>query len=333
MAGFNIGGLIQQAANDMQGQAYNDFTTRVLSQLPSIDAWLNRANEYINKNNSLSLTVGAMNALTEIQERNIAYDNLENAYLEVLNEAQEVEGAKLIAEGYKLMNHIGETLRGDQIIYSVTIPYDGTYITWNGTMDEFIGKWNGSQYTGMVNFSKRRMYLKSTKNLLTKYNEQYPTWTKWGKDKTDAFESFINRIRYSGQFDQWKKVNKGNMLEAFSRIYSQNKDISYKDIDAGYLDYLITDVMKETLQNTDPFWSGGDIGAEQLKGANASVTNVSQLIYQLNDTRNMMQSILLKSPSGDAKVPNVANVTASVEKKLQEDIEILIRQFLGKFGA
>lgn len=331
MAGINIEGLIQQAGNDMQDQAYKDFSSKVLAQLPSIDAWLNRAQEYVTKNSSLTLTTGAKLALEEINERNIAYDNLENAYLEVLNEQQEVEGAKLIAEGYKLMNHIGETIRGDKITYSVTIPFDGSYITWNGSMEEFIGSWNGKQYTGMVNFSRRRMYLKSTKSLLTKYNEQYPTWTKWDSDKTDAFNSFINRIRSNEQFDKWKKVNQGNMLEAFSRIYKKG-EISQDKIEAGYLDYLIADTMSITLRNTDPFWSGGDIGTEQLKGANASVTNVSQLIYQLNDTRNFIQSILIKLP-GEAQIPNVGKVTASVEKKIQEELEQLIRQFLGKFGA
>lgn len=316
----------------MQNQAYQDFSSRVLAQLLPIDAWLNRAQEYVNKNNTLSLTVGASQALTEITERSVFYDNLENAYLEVLNEQQEVEGAKLIAEGYKLMNRIGETIRGDQITYSVTIPYGDTYITWNGSMEEFIGKWNGKQYTGMVNFSRRRMYLKSTKSLLAKYNEQYPTWTKWEPEKAEAFKSFIQRIRSNKQFDKWKKVNQGNMLEAFSRIYQKDKDISKSNIEQGYLDYLIADAMTITLKNNDPFWSGGDIDTEQLKGANASVTNVSQLIYQLNDTRNFIQSILIKSP-GEAQVPNVTGITASIEKKIQEDLEQLIRQFLGKFGV
>ena len=329
---------------DMEGQAYQDFSHKVLTEIGKIDTWLRAASSYVEKSKIQNLTQNASNALKDIAnpELSNAYAKLDNAYNDILRENNEVVGQKLIAEGYMLMNSIGESLRGDKINYSVTIPYSGTYITWTGSMEEFIGTWDGKHYVGgMISFSPSRMVLKKKTTLLNQYknNVEPNLWKKWDKEKTQIYDAFKQRFN-NGNINEnkWSKVNQGNMLEAFSRFYdnnisNDNPNAILAQIDSGYLDDILEEAMSETLSNIDPFWTGGDIENEQLKGAGASVTNLSQLIYQLNHTRTLMHSILLKGPQPSKNRPQISGITKAVEKQIEKDIDKLVKELFSKFGA
>ena len=325
----------------MEGQAYQDFSEKVLAEMGKIDTWLQAASSYVKTSKVQNLTQNALNVLKDVSDPDLsnAYSRLDDAYNNILREKDEVIGQKLITEGYVLMNSIGESLRGDKINYSITIPDSNTYITWTGSMQEFIGTWDGKHYTGgMVNFSTKRMVLKK-KDTLLKQSKDNPKWERWNEDKIQIYEAFKKRFKNGNiNEDKWSKVNQGNMLEAFSRFYDNNisnynPNVILAQIDSGYLDEILEEAMLETLSNINPFWAGGDIGDTQIKGAGASVTNLSSLIYQLNRTRTLMHSILLKGPQSSKNKPQISGITEAVKKQLEKDIDQLIRELFNKFGA
>ena len=323
------------------------------AQLVQIDTWLAAASEYAEQLQSLNLTENAKNALSDRTNADLssAYQALDEAYSSTLYNGKSVIGQKLITEGYMLMNQIGEMVRGDEILYSVTIPQSGGYVTWTGNIKEFIGEWDGEHYQGgLVSFSSSRMVLKKQNTLRNQLIHSSKKVQKgssqgWKKEKVDAFGITVLADKLSVGFknnnsilNKWSKLNQGNLLEAFSRIYdkhmsNENPNAILAQIESGYLDELLEEAMEETLRNNDPFWTGGDIGEYQLKGAGASVTNLSQLIYQLNKTRTMISAILTKKTiSSNSKKTNV-QVTAEVEKIITKEIDKLIEDLLKYFGA
>ena len=227
-----------------------------------------------------------------------------------------------IEKAYRLLNEIGEKVRGAEVTYSLVLntPGGAGHVEWTGLkIDQFLS------VTDIIGGDTGKIVLKKTDtvmNKLSNMNADNITYQKWTKQKENAYQHFQDVIQKRGT---WKDLNEGQMLEAFSKYYRRkNKD-----------DNMILDVMKDTLSAPEAFWQDGDdqIGTGsrkrviQYKSNDASVTTVNTLIAKLEKVYAGLSAIKGQTYSHAAYPSNQAAV-GQVEAKMNTELEKFVVQFL-----
>lgn len=227
-----------------------------------------------------------------------------------------------IEKAYRLLNEIGEKVRGAEVTYSLVLntPGGAGHVEWTGLkIDQFLS------VTDIIGGDTGKIVLKKTDTIMNKLsnmNADNITYQKWTKQKENAYQHFQDVIQKRGT---WKDLNEGQMLEAFSKYYRRkNKD-----------DNMILDVMKDTLSAPEAFWQDGDdqIGTGskkrviQYKSNDASVTTVNTLIAKLEKVYAGLSAIKGQTYSHAAYPSNQAAV-GQVEAKMNTELEKFVVQFL-----
>lgn len=227
-----------------------------------------------------------------------------------------------IEKSYRLLNEIGEKVRGAEVQYSLVLntPGGAGHIEWSGlNIDQFLS------VTDIIGGNTGKIMLKKTDTVMNKLSNMKAdniTYQKWTKQKENAYQHFQDVIKKRGT---WKELNEGQMLEAFSKYYRRkNKD-----------DNMILDIMKDTLSAPEAFWQDGDdqIGAGsnkrviQYKSNDASVTTVNTLIAKLEKVYAGLSAIKGQAYSHAAYPSNQAAV-GQVEEKMNTALEKFVVQFL-----
>lgn len=227
-----------------------------------------------------------------------------------------------IEKAYRLLNEIGEKVRGAEVTYSLVLntPGGAGHVEWTGlNIDQFLS------VTDIIGGNTGKIMLKKTDTIMNKLNNinaDNITYQKWTKQKENAYQHFQDVVQKRGT---WKDLNEGQMLEAFSKYYRRkNKD-----------DNMILDVMKDTLSAPEAFWQDGDdqIGTGskkrviQYKSNDASVATVNTLITKLEKVYAGLSAIKGQAYSHAAYPSNQAAV-GQVEAKMNTELEKFVVQFL-----
>ena len=291
--------------------------------------WINKARIYIKTEEDL-LNKLSKKTFASINEVSEMYKNLRLA-------KQYINNQLILTEGYTLLNTIGEKIRGEEILYSITMSKTGAalsagsaatggVITWRVPLQEFLT---------LLTFSSRRIMLKKSSTLykmaekIMSQNTNSDAFEKWSEEKLASFALFNMQIR---RWSQWANVNEGNALEAFFRFCG--KDLSIRNVEySENSEYWrsLYNVMYSTMKKPDKFFVGGDIGNEQIKGLSASVTNLDTLIQNLTE----VLQILSKTSNVDEVLSKRVrkNFTQKFQEQQNKTIEEVIEELTKFFSS
>ena len=305
---------------EVQNETIQQWTIRTYN-------WLNKARVYVKSSESLMSKMAgtAANNLLEKQFKNVLVRK------RVAKDA--LMNQSLMTEGYALLNQIGESLRGEEILYSVTITKTGKALSsgMSGTGGVYTWKVPLSEFLKMINFTSRRMTLKSSSSLYKMLQQKINKgevvpgeYEEWTEQKLQSYSLFTGQIR---SYKQWSKVNEGNILEAFLRY---TKDYGTPMFSKSN-DYWrgVYNSMFNTMKSPDKFFVGGDIDNEQIKGLNASVTNLNSLILNIEKLWNILkvnpntQNIISNYYKKSAK----SSINKEIEKSQDEVVNNLLKFF------
>ena len=309
-----------EMTEEVQNETIQQWTIRTYN-------WLNKARVYVKSSESLMSKMAgtAANNLLEKQFKNVLVRK------RVAKDA--LMNQSLMTEGYVLLNQIGESLRGEEILYSVTITKTGKALSsgMSGTGGVYTWKVPLSEFLKMINFTSRRMTLKSSSSLYKMLQQKINKgevvpgeYEEWTEQKLQSYSLFTGQIR---SYKQWSKVNEGNILEAFLRY---TKDYGTPMFSKSN-DYWrgVYNSMFNTMKSPDKFFVGGDIDNEQIKGLNASVTNLNSLILNIEKLWNILkvnpntQNIISNYYKKSAK----SSINKEIEKSQDEVVNNLLKLF------
>ena len=291
--------------------------------------WIAKAKVYIKTEEELlqKLSKKTFQSINEVSEM---YKNLRLA-------KQHINNQLVLTEGYTLLNTIGEKIRGEEILYSITMSQTGAalsagsaatggVITWKVPLEEFLT---------LLTFSSRRIMLKKSSTLykmadkIMQQNNNSDVFEKWSEEKLASFALFNRQIR---RWSQWANINEGNALEAFFRFCG--KDLSVQSVeyseDSEYWRSLYN-AMYSTMKKPDKFFMGGDIGNEQIKGLSASVTNLDTLIQNLTEVLQILQKTSAVDEVLSKRVKK--KFLSEFEKQQDQTIEAVIDELLKFFSS
>lgn len=297
------GSIKGSTINETEKQIIQDMTTATqqdwgsLLQKWSIDIyrWLNKARAYVASQNSVIEKLSSSLVIDKNgkQELNlIEINNMKKMRISKKN----VNNREILWEGYRLLNEIGETLRGEEIMYSITFTKTGEQIgnstevyTWTVPMSEFFN---------LVRFSETRITLRDSSAIYKMMQKQIQNdekdsmIEKWTEQKIQDYALFNNEVRNNPNWEKWHKINEGNMLESYLRLLKNGGSVQSRDKvkkDTEYWHRLGTAV-SSTMKAPDAFFKGGDIDNEQIKGLHASVTNINTLMLNLQKVFSILKN-------------------------------------------
>ena len=309
--------IVQNAVKRMQKEGAERLNAQV-------DNWLGRTSKAMN----VLLSYQAMENTTlgtsamAAREQWVRQGCYNPAVMQMEIQKREIAYKAQIEQAYRLLNEIGEKVRGAEITYSLVLntPDGSGHMEWSGlNINQFLS------VTDIIAGSSGKMVLKKTDtviNKLTAMNDENIAYQKWSKQKEAAYEHFQDVVKKRGT---WKDLNEGQMLEAFSKYYRRkNKN-----------DNMILDTMKDTLSAPEAFWQDGDdqIGSGsskrviQYKSNDASVTTVNTLVAKLEKVYSGLQAIKGQVYEHAAYPSNQAAV-GQVEQKMNTALEKFVVQFL-----
>lgn len=299
----------------------------VSSWTREIYAWLNRARAYVESQNNL---------MTKLSNSSISSINEFKATLQNQKVAKEsITKQTIFIDGYKLLNRIGEIIRGEEIVYSVTISKTGAALSkgMDRTGGVYTWKIPMSKFLNLVNFSSTRMYLKGSATIYKMLENEIDqdgqlNYEKWTEEKLNSYQRFVEQVRGASHY-RWSKLNEGNILEMFFRIINAGVIPHYSKEKSYWA--TIVNTIKQTLTAPDVFYKGGDLNDEQIKGLRASVTNINTLI----NTFQQLLNILLHSKTGyDVIKPYVKkNATQQIQQDIQYTQQQISKELIDFFTS
>lgn len=309
-----------EMTEEVQNETIQQWTIRTYN-------WLNKARVYVKSSESL------MNKMAGTAANNLLEKQFKNVLVRKRVAKDALMNQSLMTEGYVLLNQIGESLRGEEILYSVTITKTGKALSsgMSGTGGVYTWKVPLSEFLKMINFTSRRMTLKSSSSLYKMLQQKINKgevvpgeYEEWTEQKLQSYSLFTGQIR---SYKQWSKVNEGNILEAFLRY---TKDYGTPMFSKSN-DYWrgVYNSMFNTMKSPDKFFVGGDIDNEQIKGLNASVTNLNSLILNIEKLWNILkvnpntQNIISNYYKKSAK----SSINKEIEKSQDEVVDNLLKFF------
>lgn len=260
----------------------------IMSWTSEIYLWINKARSYIAQEQSLAEKLSA-NSKKSIQNVSEMLKNRRIAKKMINNKV-------ILTEGYTLLNKIGETIRGEEILYSITVSKSGQALSTGSAGTGGVYTWQVplSEFINLLNFTSRRIVLKDSSAIYKmlesqiEANEKNLIYEKWSDEKLQSYALFNSQVRSNPNWKQWHKVNEGNMLEAFLRFLDDgNTPKPSSDFDYWH---SVGSAMKRTMTAPDAFFLGGDINNLQIKGLNASVTNLNTLIQNLSEVLSILRT-------------------------------------------
>lgn len=330
---IDLSSITKKAALDMQTQAHSELASALLESSMEIDNWLLRASAYIQQNN-----------IELKKEAKTAFDNYKSymASKKMEYAAKEAVSNTIILEGYRILNEIGESIRGEKITYSITLTSTGHWgsatapagdvITWTMDYSAFskLVKIGTKRLTVMDTFAASKqleeMWINQTSdNMLAQLDgqKQNPVSLfqrkEWDISQINQYESFHSYAKRSRKDKGGKKIfyNRGQTLEAYFRwLAGQGPGIKY----------IRDKAMAETAANNLPFYAGGDLENVQIKGMNASVANIDTMITVLQETQAQLHLIIAESEK-------LSQDTSKVDvSKINSNIDTAIKSLLNKYG-
>lgn len=310
---------LSDLTTEVQKQILSQWTTEVLN-------WLSRARLYVanTENFANTLTKESSKIYTHINDilkrKRVAVDKIKNDV--ILN------------DGYILLNKIGEQIRGEEIFYSITTTATGEALSKGPAATGEVYTWQVplATFLNMVNFSAHRITLKAPatiqKMMLAQLNEEGITYEKWSEEKLNNYSLFMGQAK-SVAHGKWAKVNEGNILEAFLRYIDGEQCPRIPERGEREYWHSIASAMKQTMSNPDAFYLGGDLYDKQIKGLQASVTNINTLIVALEATLEM----LMQLPDNKEIVRSSyrKNFAGELDRIIEQDQEVVIKNLIEYF--
>ena len=297
------GSIKGSTINETEKQIIQDMTTATqqdwgpLLQKWSIDIykWLNKARAYVASQNSVIEKLSSSLVIDKNGKQELNLVEI-NSMKKMRISKKNVNNREILWEGYRLLNEIGETLRGEEIMYSITFTKTGKQIgnstevyTWTVPMSEFFN---------LVRFSETRITLRDSSVIYKMMQKQIQNdekdnmIEKWTEQKIQDYALFNNEVRNNPNWEKWHKINEGNMLESYLRLLKNGGSVQSRDKvkkDSEYWHRLGTAV-SSTMKVPDAFFKGGDIDNEQIKGLHASVTNINTLMLNLQKVFSILKN-------------------------------------------
>lgn len=223
----------------------------------------------------------------------------------------------LVKEMYIFLNQVGETLRGETIKYQITLT------TGKGSSQQMrTYQLSLEDFLNITQATHTRLTLKRTQTILNQLSQVESK--EWTSQEIFDYQRFIYNAKRV-QHGRWKKVNRGNLLEAYSR---------YQDLRRSGTHYGSTTIaLQETLRGTQGFWQGADYQGFQIKGNAASIANIYTCINQINELYIILAQIDFNNKAILEK--QLDNIDTIINDKLNNYIgmttdkllEKLIKQF------
>lgn len=316
--------------------AFTEMTDEVKNSLIAewsleVYQWLNRARAYVAQSQSVAKKL----------ERGTALKNL-NDYQEMLQARRVANSAlknkDLLIDGYKLLNKIGETIRGEQIKYSVTVTTTGQAISKSNSGQVYTWVVSLEDFLSLLTSSSRRLTLKKSSTIYKmleaqiKDEEKNPAYEQWDDEKLNSYKILVNQVR-GVSWGKWAQINEGNILEIFFRFINGGTVPSLADYQDPYWRNLVLNI-QATMKSPDTFYQGGDINDIQIKGLRASVTNITTLINALTDLLKILQTSKVGNEILSKYVrKNFMNQFQNQIAKTEEDvIDNLLKMFTSKIN-
>lgn len=304
----------------------------IMNWTSEIYLWINKARSYIAQEQSLAEKLSA-NSIRSIQNVSEMLKNRRIAKKMINNKV-------ILTEGYTLLNKIGETIRGEEIFYSITISKSGQALSTGSVGTGGVYTWQVplSEFINLLNFTSQRIVLKDSSAIYKmlesqiEANEKNLIYEKWSDEKLQSYALFNSQVRSNPNWKQWHNINEGNMLEAFLRFLDDGNTPKVSS-DSNYW-HSVGSAMKRTMTAPDAFFLGGDINNLQIKGLNASVTNLNTLIQNLSE----VLSILRTSEQGYEVLKKYYRKNAQVQiqqeafKTQEEIVDELLEFFTSKIN-
>lgn len=309
--------IVQHAVKRMQKAGAEQLNTQ-------IDKWMQQTTTIMNTLISYqAVQQSTMKTYAELARN--AWESsgqYSNVLLEKDTQVQDMLYQQNIAKAYRLINSIGETVRGSTIQYSLTLSGVGGesgHIEWSGlNIDQFLQVVNIAPTSGKMRLQSANTIHEKLKAM----KEDNMTLSRWSTQKEKAYEHFKDVLEKRGT---WTNLKEGQQLEAFAKYYRRkNKN-----------DNMILDVMRDTLSDPDAFWQNGDdqIGQGsnkrviQYKANDASVVQVDTLVAKLDKVYAALANIKGEIYSRAEYAPNQGAVsTASMN--VEGAIEKLVVEFV-----
>lgn len=301
-----------------------------------ISAWIFKAKKYIQINKDLQEKL-------KINQKNIKKESETSKSFNWINElfknrriaATQLNNRSILTEGYILLNKIGETLRGEEIIYSITITSTGKDIINSAQGEVFTYQLKLEDFLKTLTFTSRRIILQKPTAIHKALKEAYQP-EEWSQDKINEFAAFSSQAK-SDNFDKYfqknySKINNGNLLEAYLRHKRNGHAIQSPapNNDHEYWSALFHSI-QSTMATPDAFFLGGDIDNEQIKGLNASVTNLTTLLINLQDVLQILVSTKIGAEQVKMRVKK--NAFSKFESSINLTVEEVASQLLNKFTS
>ena len=312
----------------MQQQSYIELAEKLMESSAEIDVWLAKASMYV-ESNKITLKKEAMTAMDSYKDfiRNGNSSFLASVRMEMA--AQQAINNSIINEGYRILNEIGESIRGEKITYSITVTSTGHWGSAEGPAGQVI-TWDMdySTFSRFIHTGTKRLILKDSANIMSQLedmwkqqeNDQLGLFSRkeWSQKEISQYESFHSWAKRYRK-DRGKRVfyNRGQTLEGYFRWLLERKE---------NIKYTRDKAMIETAANNLPFYAGGDLGNVQIKGMNASIANIDTMISVLVETQQSLHIILNESQK---LAMDVSKVDTS---KINDNIDKAVQSLLSKYG-
>lgn len=240
-------------------------------------------------------------------------------YQEMKNE---LKTNQLVKEMYIFLNEVGETLRGESIVYQVTLSTGKGQSKHMTTFELPLEK-----FLDLTTATHTRLTLSKTKTILNRMiKDNDANQREWTEEEIFNYQRFIYNAKRVQQ-GRWKKVNRGNLLEAYSR---------YEDLrNSGLSKGSTTIAMQETLKGTQGFWQGADYNGFQIKGNAASIANIYTCINQLNELYLILNGLQFNNITEFNDHVSQINQQAQVELTKYTDLTVdeLLAKLAKQFGV
>lgn len=325
----------------MQQQTHAEFVEKLMESSAEIDAWLARASAYVEQS-KITLKKEAAAAMDNYKDFIKNGNSSFMASMKMEMAAQEVINNSIINEGYRILNEIGESIRGEKITYSITVTSTGHWGSADGPAGQVITwEMDYSTFSQFIHTGTKRMTLKDSATIMSQLEDLWIEQTsesaiaqldgysptqiglfkrkEWSQSEINRYESFHSHAKRH-RSDRGKKIsyNRGQTLEAFFRWVQKEAILGRK--------YTRDMAMVETAANNLPFYAGGDLGNVQIKGMNASVANIDTMISVLVETQQSLHIILNESQK---LATDVSKVDA---KAINDNIDAAIQSLLSRYG-
>lgn len=329
----NISQEEEQIVQDLAKSWEQDKNFFIGNWTIKIYQWLNQARAYVEENQSVLNKLSNSLVINKKGKDEINLISLQDLKRTRIVKSKLI-GKNILTSGYQLLNEIGETIRGEEILYSITFTKTGKNIADSGANEVYTWKIPMEEFINLLSFSPNRITLKESTtiyNMMSK-NQNYKNsqLERWTEEKIQNYAIFSRQVRTNPKW-KWNNINEGNMLESYLRFLRNGGDVNPHPIGGSnyYREVYIS--VYNTMKAPDPFYKGGDIDNEQIKSLNASVTSINSLILRLQEVFQMLTN---SKPGYDIiKKYYKKNVSKSIDEMAKETSDQIVEELTKYFTS